>query len=217
MSTHRRLNSFVVLLALSSAAAADSVTQQARELLNNQQAASAYELLAPRGEERAGEPDFDYLLGIAALDSGRPGQAVFALERVLAVRPDDALARAEIARAYFALSEYQTSRQEFENAKGNSEVPATARTTMDKYLALIDRAQRGSQRVSGYIGFSTGYDSNVNSGTDETTVAIPLINNLPFQLKGTSINHYLGRTRGLGDSGSSEVATVRLQHYAAHL
>ena len=189
MSTHRRLNSFVVLLALSSAAAADSVTQQARELLNNQQAASAYELLAPRGEERAGEPDFDYLLGIAALDSGRPGQAVFALERVLAVRPDDALARAEIARAYFALSEYQTSRQEFENAKGNSEVPATARTTMDKYLALIDRAQRGSQRVSGYIGFSTGYDSNVNSGTDETTVAIPLINNLPFQLNDKASAH----------------------------
>lgn len=182
MSTQGRLNSFLVLLALSSAAAADGVIEQARDLLNSKQAASAYELLAPLGEEHAGEPDFDYLLGIAALDSGRPGLAVFALERVLAVKPDDALARAEIARAYYALSEYQTSRQEFENAKANGEIPAAARDTMDRYLALIDRAQRGSQRVGGYIGFSTGYDSNINSGTDETTVAIPVLNNLPFQL-----------------------------------
>ena len=182
VSTHGRLNSFVVLLALSGVAVADSVTDQARDLLNNQQSVAAYDLLAPLGDERAGDPDFDYLLGIAALDSGRPGLAVFALERVLAVRPNDALARAEIARAYFALSEYQTARQEFENAKADSTAPAAARVTMDKYLALLDRAQRGTQRVSGYLGFSTGYDSNLNSGTDQSTIAIPVLNNLPFQL-----------------------------------
>ncbi len=189
MSTHGRLNTFLVLLVLSSAATADGVTDQARALLNSQQAASAYELLAPLGDERAGDPDFDYLLGIAALDSGRPGLAVFALERVLAVRPDDALARAEIARAYFALSEFQTSRQEFENARASGEVPAAARTTMDKYLSLIDRAQRGTQRVSGYLGFSTGYDSNLNSGTDQTTIAIPVLGNLPFQLDDKASAH----------------------------
>lgn len=182
VSTHGRLNGLVVLLALSSVAVADSVTDQARDMLNNQQAVAAYDLLAPLGDERAGDPDFDYLLGIAALDSGRPGLAVFALERVLAVRPNDALARAEIARAYFALSEYQTARQEFENAKADSEAPAAARVTMDKYLALLDRAQRGEQRVGGYLGFSTGYDSNLNSGTDQSTIAIPVLNNLPFQL-----------------------------------
>ncbi len=182
MSTHERTNIFLTLLALSSTAAADQVTDQARELLNGHQAASAYTLLAPLSDERAGDPDFDYLLGIAALDSGQPGQAVFALERVLAVKPDDALARAEIARAYYALSEFETSKQEFENVKTSGEVPATARATLDQYLSLIDRAQRGEQRVSGYIGFSTGYDTNVNSGTDQTTIAIPVLNNLPFQL-----------------------------------
>ncbi len=182
VTTHERMNVFLVLLALSAPAAADEVTDQARELLNSHQAGSAYSLLAPLSDERAGDPDFDYLLGIAALDSGQPGQAVFALERVLAVRPEDALARAEIARAYFALSEFETSKQEFENVKTSGEVPPNARATMDQYLSLIDRAQRGEQRVSGYIGFSTGYDSNVNSGTDESSIAIPVLGNLPFQL-----------------------------------
>jgi tetratricopeptide (TPR) repeat protein len=182
VSTHERMNIFLALLALSSTAAADQVTDQARELLNGHQAGSAYALLAPLSDERAGDPDFDYLLGIAALDSGQPGQAVFALERVLAVKPDDALARAEIARAYYALSEFQTSKQEFENVKTSAEVPATARATMDEYLKLIDRAQRGEQRLSGYVGFSTGYDTNVNSGTDQSTIAIPVLGNLPFQL-----------------------------------
>lgn len=182
VSTHERMNVFLFLLALSSTAAADEITDQARELLNSHQAGSAYTLLAPLSDERAGDPDFDYLLGIAALDSGQPGQAVFALERVLAVKPDDALARAEIARAYFALAEFDTSRQEFENVKTSAEVPATALATMDKYLNLIDRAQRGEQRVGGYIGFSTGYDTNVNSGTDQSTIAIPVLGNLPFQL-----------------------------------
>ena len=182
VSAHERLNVVLVLLAVAGAASADQVTDQARELLNAHQAGSAYTLLAPLSDERAGEPEFDYLLGIAALDSGQPGQAVFALERVLAVKPDDALARAEIARAYFALSEFETSKQEFENVKAGGDVPATARTTMDQYLSLIDRAQRGEQRVGGYIGFSTGYDTNVNSGTDQSSIAIPVLGNLPFQL-----------------------------------
>lgn len=182
VTTHERMNVFLVLLALSGTAAADEVTDQARAMLNKHQAGDAYSLLAPLSDERAGDPDFDYLLGIAALDSGQPGQAVFALERVLAVRPDDALARAEIARAYFALSEFETSKREFENVKTSGEVPANARATMDQYLSLIDRAQRGEQRLSGYVGFSTGYDSNVNSGTDESTIAIPVLGNLPFQL-----------------------------------
>lgn len=101
------------------------MTDKARELLNSQQAGSAYTLLAPLSDERAGDPEFDYLLGIAALDSGQPGQAVFALERVPAVKPDDSLARS-------ALSEFETSKQEFENVKASAEVPATARATMDK-------------------------------------------------------------------------------------
>ena len=62
-------------------------------------------MLAPEQSNAAGDPDYDYLLGIAALDSGKPNEAIFALERVLAVKPNHLQARAEIARAYFATGE----------------------------------------------------------------------------------------------------------------
>lgn len=171
-----------MLLVLAGTANGDTVIEQAREQLKNKQAAAAYSLLAPHADERAGDPEFDYLLGIAALDAGEPGEAVFALERVLAADPDNALARAEIARAYYALSEFETARQEFENVQNAGEVPAAARETLDRYLSLIERAQIGPSRVSVFLSVAFGYDSNVNSGTDESQVAIPILGNLPFQL-----------------------------------
>ncbi|WP_417617104.1 tetratricopeptide repeat protein, partial [Parasphingorhabdus sp.] len=50
--------------------------------------------------QRVGDPDYDMTLGLAALDSGRYGEAILAFQRVLAVQPDNARAQAELARAY---------------------------------------------------------------------------------------------------------------------
>ncbi len=160
----------------------EAIHNQARELLSQNRAAAAYELLAPLEDAEAGNPEFDYLLGIAALDAGHPGEAVFALERVLAVAPDNSLARAEIARAYFALSELETARREIEHVKASGNVPETATATLDKYLSLIERARGGGTRVRGYLSIAGGYDTNTNSGTDQSSVAIPFFNNLVFQL-----------------------------------
>jgi outer membrane protein len=162
--------------------ASDTTLDQARAMLNERRATDAYNLLSPLAEERAGTPEFDYLLGIAALDAGHPGEAVFALERVLAVTPDNALARAEIARAYIELSELETARREIENVKASGSVPEGAQATLDKYLSLIERARGGGTRVRGYISLAGGYDTNINSGTDESSAAIPFLGNVVFQL-----------------------------------
>ena len=129
----------------------------------------------------AGDPKFDYLLGIAALDSGRPQDAVFAFERVLAVDPDNALARAEAARAYFELAEYETARTEFDYVKQSPATPDSARASVDEYLARIDRATAVSP-FSGFVTVAAGYDSNINSATDQGRVAIPLLANTVFRL-----------------------------------
>jgi outer membrane protein len=183
-----RLRSTALALVLATAGnftpalAAGAPLDQARALLTDRRAAAAYDLLAPFAEEHAGNPDFDYLLGIAALDAGHPGEAVFALERVLAIAPDHALARAEIARAYFALSELETARREIENVKASGNVPEGAQATLDKYLSLIERAKGGGTRVRGYVSLGGGYDTNINSGTDQSSAAIPFLNDVVFQL-----------------------------------
>jgi tetratricopeptide (TPR) repeat protein len=168
------------------AQAADQLLVKAKGLLDGAEAQAAYELLSPLQSERAGDPEYDYLLGVAALETGRNTEAVFALERVLAVRPTSAPARAQIARAYFNLKETDAARREFETVK-NQGVPADVSATIDRYLEAIARvaeAERFSARF--FLEFATGYDSNVNSATSVTEFAVPGLSG-PLRLSASSI------------------------------
>lgn len=160
----------VVFSASSLAAFADELTDRARRLLKQRHAQQAYQLLLPHESARAGDPEFDYLLGIAALDAGEAERAVFALERVLAVQPGNHVARAEIARAYLALGERDTARREFETVRAQS-IPADARATIDQFLSAVAAAE--TSRVSGFFEIGLGADSNVNSATSSSQLAVP--------------------------------------------
>ena len=160
----------LALAALSLSVLADQALDRAKQLLEQKRPSQAYALLLPLEAQRAGDPQFDYLLGIAALDSGHRERAIFALERVLAVQPDNALARAEIARAYLAVGERDTARREFENVK-REPIPPAVRATIDRYLSAITAAE--TTRVQGYIELGVGTDSNVNSATSSSQIALP--------------------------------------------
>jgi tetratricopeptide (TPR) repeat protein len=154
------------------ASARQSLLQNAEMLIKSGRAADAYALLAPQQANLAGDPDYDYLLGIAALDSGKPNEAIFALERVLAVNPNNLQARAEIARAYFATGEKALARQEFE-AVQSRHPPSEVNATIQKFLDAINQGQASSTLLSGYLEAAIGSDSNVNSATGSSQVAIP--------------------------------------------
>jgi tetratricopeptide (TPR) repeat protein len=166
----RLISCFVALLAFCSASFADALLDQAKRLLARQQAKQAYELLLPHEAARAGQPDYDYLLGIASIDAGEGERAVFALERVLAVQPNNHLARAEIARAYLLLGEREAARREFETVR-QQQIPPEAKENIDRFLAAIRVAE--TTRVDGYIELGAGYDSNVNAATRNSQIALP--------------------------------------------
>ena len=113
-----------------------ALINHAKRLLEQRRAAQAYEALMPLESACAGDPVFDYLFGIAAVDAGVPERAVFAFERVLALRPDDHLARAEIARAFLLLGERDAARREFEIVR-RQRIPAAVKAVIDQYLAAI--------------------------------------------------------------------------------
>src|SRR5688572_20406570 len=89
------------------------VLGKAEALLRAGKAGDAWQLLSPLEAQHAGQPDFDYLLGIAALESARPNRATFILERVITVNPGHLAARLEMARAYFALGDFERAEREF--------------------------------------------------------------------------------------------------------
>lgn len=200
MNGVRKWFAITVLLLFSGGAVAadDSLLTQADRLLKGGKAQAAYALLAPHQSERAGNPDYDYLLGIAALDSGRANEAVFAFERVLAVAPDHLQARAEIARAYYATGEVAASQQEFETVRQQNP-PREVSEVIAKYLDAIDRARAGERTsVRGYLEAAAGWDSNVNSATSATQVAIPVFGGAIATLSanGTKLQDTFGSMSG---------------------
>lgn len=162
--------------------AQDALLERGRRLIQQKQYKEAYALLEPQEQARAGDVDFDYLLGIAAIDSGHLTRGVFALERVLAVSPDHAQARAEIARAYFLMGENRTARSEFQNVKG-ARPPAEVAATVDRFLDALDARERSRHTgVTGFIELGLGHDSNVNAATGSSSFAIPAFGGAIFTL-----------------------------------
>lgn len=142
--------------------------QDADALIKGGSPAEAYRLLEPLEFDRSGEVRFDYLLGIAALDSGKPDKATLAFERVLAVEPNFAGARLDMARAYYQLGDVSRARTEFEAVMGQNP-PAGAKVTIQKYLDAIAALNAARQaRVTGYVEGVLGGDSNVNTGTSSS-------------------------------------------------
>lgn len=184
----KKMNRFAkVSMALAAAFAmnavsADELTEKAKGLIAAGKGAEAFKLLEPSEAARAGEVEYDFLLGLSALDAGQNTRAVFALERVLAMEPNNTRARAEIARAYLALGETKMAAAEFQTVQRQG-IPADVSMTIDRYIAEARRIDDvNTTLVTAYVEGTIGYDSNVNAGPSKAMMALPGFGNLPFVL-----------------------------------
>jgi len=152
--------------------ARDQALRDADALIKNGNPAAAYALLKPLEFERSGEIRFDYLFGIAALDSGHADEATLAFERVLTMDPNFAGARLDMARAYYQLGDLLRAKTEFETVLSQNP-PELARATIQKYLdAIASHEQAQKTRFSAYVEGVAGHDSNIaNSSTQTFTFA----------------------------------------------
>lgn len=144
------------------AARADEATvERARQLLAAGNPKQAYAELAAVQDKMSGMPEFDYLLGVAALDSGRIEDSIVAFERVLALVPNHAGAQMDLARAYYAAGSFDLAEAAFLKLRA-SNPPAAAQQAIGRYLDAIQ--QRKHQTQAGWTAFGElglGYDSNL--------------------------------------------------------
>ncbi|WP_411883102.1 surface lipoprotein assembly modifier [Polaromonas sp. YR568] len=165
----------------------DALVTNARSLLDQSQAQKAFDLLEPQEAARAGDPDFDTVLGIAANETGQYTRAVFALERVLAVQPANSRARAELGRALFSVGDTKASRQVLMETRQEN-IPAEAAATIDQFLQAIDRTEEAARSsVKPFLEASIGYDTNINSGPGNPNVAVPAFGGLVFTLNAAGV------------------------------
>ncbi|MDH5258982.1 MAG: tetratricopeptide repeat protein, partial [Gammaproteobacteria bacterium] len=137
----------------------------ANSLVKQSRANEAYEMLLPLESSRAGDPAFDYMLGVSAMESGDLSNAVFALQRAVAVKPDFVGAKMDLARTYYKLDEMREAKQEFLSIF-QFEPSARLQEIINLYLSNINRKQqkKASKRQSSIsLNVSAGYDSNANS------------------------------------------------------
>ena len=148
--------------------AGQSVLDEARQLIAGNRAAEAYRLLARHEAGLAGQPLYDYLYGVAALDAGHAGDAITALERVLVNDPASPSARLELGRAYYESGDRAAAGRQF-RALLAANPPAPLRDTATAYLRAMESAPARASGWSGGFEFGSGYDSNANASTDDET------------------------------------------------
>lgn len=165
----------LTLVAFGAFAAVDkALLEQAQALIKAGKAQEAYQMLESKEDEHAGDLMFDYLLGTAALESGKPSKATFVYERMLAIDPSYIGVRADMGRAYFALGDYGRAKIEFETVLGSQNLPSDLRTQVEQYSVAADsRAQAKPTTMTSYLEVGFGQDNNIGSASGLTVLNLP--------------------------------------------
>ncbi|MFN3579486.1 MAG: surface lipoprotein assembly modifier [Pseudomonas sp.] len=135
-------------------AASDADVETLTRLNASGDAASAFQLATSMLPTWEGDPAFDRQYALAALESGHASEAIFALERLLMLDPQDNSARSDIARAYALLSREPL-------LLGIDPLAAAREATP------LQQTFSGSLRVGG------GYGENVDAGPDSNVMMTP--------------------------------------------
>jgi len=157
------------------------VFEELNLLIKNKQYESALAFSDEYIFDYAGEPTFDFLIGIAAIKVGKYQQAVFALERTVIVRPKWKLARFNLAKSYFYINNLLAAKNELNKLQPL----VTDKKFQQNILVFMERIEQSllnkQKQLKQVIGISIGHDSNINSGAILDEFQSPLLNQ-PIQL-----------------------------------
>lgn len=121
----------------------------------------------------SGQPDYDYALGVMALDLGQAGLAQSALERVVLMSPNHAGAWMDLAIASYQLGEFDRAQQIIDHLEQNFN-PAES---LKKQLSQVKRKLSYRPLVQGWRGSVAvlyGHDTNINSGLSNSNFYLTL-------------------------------------------
>ena len=195
------LCAFSIFAIVAAAAGDPKLIAEAQQLLAAGNPKQAYTILVREQNQYADNREYDYLLGVAALDSGKIDESIIAFERVLAESPNNAGALMDLGRAYFLAGSMDLAEATFQQLKRSNPPPA-ARATIDRHLqAIAQRREQGKRALYGYGEVSLGYDTNITGVPKDFTAAVVSAFNIPgVDPTGNSIKRkaaYLGAAAGV--------------------
>ncbi len=172
-----KARSLAALVVLVTSVGAAAQTTADFETLQRQVTDGQYEAAYKLGKTMAGaqgDPHFDFLFGVAAINLGRVPEGVLALERHLVAVPGNDRARLDLARGYFELGDYGRARSEFEFVLRYNP-PKEVRNNIERYLDAMQTRDAFANKASSqlYLEVGAGRDSNVNAGTYNSQITLP--------------------------------------------
>jgi hypothetical protein len=151
---------------------AEKQLTQAQALVQSGRFKEAYDILQPLEFDQAGNVQYDYLLGVSAVNAGKPDRATIALERIAATNPGLLDARQWLAIAYFQSGDAVRAKKEFGWLLTQKAATPQIKATANQYLATIkqqdnarDVEARKAQRpyLIGSAELGYGKDSSIAS------------------------------------------------------
>lgn len=159
---------------LSFASPAPPSVEKAARLLKQGKPEAAYQLLSMLESHYSFDPQYNYLFGVAALQTKHYSQARNAFERTLLLQPANAGAYLDLAITEIELSNFDEARRLLREVKHRFNPPPKINRIIDAHLARITAALAPRNKLSGRIFIGTGYTDNVNNGVDKSLVELDL-------------------------------------------
>lgn len=148
-----------------------------QQAIATEQYALAWEQAKNLKDQREGDPDFDFLYGLAALETGHFEYALLALKRTVANQPEQVRPHLELARTYLALHNPDSATVEFKTAL-ELPMPANVRRNVEQQLQTLTTGEQattnGSSAWQSSASFALGHDNNVNLGVNNASINLPI-------------------------------------------
>ncbi len=173
----------------------DPVVSDLNQLVTQARYNEAYTFATQNMAQYEGEPEFDFLFGLAAMESGRPTEAVFAFERIAYTYPDQQRVKLELARAFYLTNNLPAARQLFTEVLA-TEPTENVQSNIQAFLTLIEERESAvTSSLTWYVTSSVGNDSNINSATELGVIPTP-IGDVELSAGGQSIGDSYGDVGG---------------------
>ncbi len=149
-------------------------------LVKRQQYPQAFDLAERLAYLYEGDAIFDFQYGLSAVETRHYDEALFAFERLVIGAPDQSRYRAELARTHFYLHNLIRAKIEFEKVLKQNP-PLAVQKNVALFLEKIEDLQHAVQpRFMFAMDMAGGFDSNINSATDELALDL-IVEDVLFQ------------------------------------
>lgn len=178
MHINQRLFCSLLLLAVSFLAKAEpeslnAIAKQLQDIKQQQGPLRSYEFIKQQANNFDDNAEYDYLVGVAALEAGLNNEAILALERSVLMQPNFAGAWLDLSIAYYRTGQIETAQQLIQHIEENFQPPENLLLEIQKAKKLI----RDNTIVSEWrseMSVLVGRVRNANFGISTSTLQLTL-------------------------------------------